>query len=59
MTMAFLCYNRDSDYPWTYRCIQDTKDGPACQREETESNSTEKVCIEMNILTKYVLMSVP
>ncbi|XP_021948017.1 chitooligosaccharidolytic beta-N-acetylglucosaminidase isoform X1 [Folsomia candida] len=41
----------DSDYPWTYRCIQDTKDGPACQREETESNSTEKVPFNICILT--------
>ncbi len=42
---------RDSDYPWTYECILNTTDGPACQRQETESNSTEKVPLKICILT--------
>ncbi|ODM95998.1 Chitooligosaccharidolytic beta-N-acetylglucosaminidase [Orchesella cincta] len=41
----------DSDYPWTYVCINETIDGPACQRQFVEGNEGPKVPLKTCILT--------
>lgn len=43
----------DSDYPWTYTCVHETIDGPACQRQliTDSSSESEKVPLKVCILT--------